>query len=192
MPGPALKLATIADLLSLPDDLRAELIEGQIVPKPEAGARHGRAQGAVARFVGGPFDTDDGHGGPGGWWILTETLVGFPPQCYRPDLAGWRRERLPDPAVQTPIVMIPDWCCEVLSPGPRNAARDRVQKRNDYARHGVKHYWLVDPDARVIEALELESGGAWRECGAWDEDAREARIPPFEMIALDLSRFFLP
>jgi Uma2 family endonuclease len=188
----ALKLATVADLLALADDVRAELIDGEIVPKAEASAKHAKAAGALRRFVGGPFDDDDGYGGPGGWWILPEILVSFPPQTYRPDLAGWRRERLPNPALVTPIEIIPDWCCEVVSPS--NPAHDRVRKRRDYARHGVRYYWLVDPEQRVVEALELEqgSGGVWRECGAWDDSATDACIPPFEGITLDLSRLFLP
>lgn len=188
----ALKLATLQDLLALGDDARVELVDGQLVPKAEANARHGKAQRAIGSAVGRPFDDDDGHGGPGGWWIISETLVSFPPRVYRPDLAGWRRERLPDPAAETPIVVAPDWCCEVLSPGPANARRDRVEKRSAYAHHGVKHYWLVDPEARVLEALELTAGGVWRECGAWDETTLDAHIPPFEAIGLDLSRLFLP
>lgn len=187
---PALKLSTVQDLLALDSDARVELVDGQLVPKPEANARHGKAQSTLARDVGGPFEDGFG-GGPGGWWILTETLVQLAHQVYRPDIAGWRRERLPDPAAHTPIQVVPDWVCEILSPGAANARRDRVHKREAYARAGVQHYWLVDPDARVLEALALDAG-SWRECGAWDEDAHAAHIPPFNAVALDIGRFFLP
>lgn len=187
---PALKLATLADLRALDAEARVELVDGQLVPKAEATARHGKAQRTVATAVGSPFDEGD-NGGPGGWWILTETLIQLGHNTYRPDLSGWRRERLPDPAAYTPIDVIPDWICEVVSPGATNVQRDRVHKRRAYARAGVRYYWLVDPEARVLEALELDGAG-WRECGAWDETAQDARIPPFEAIALDVSRFFFP
>jgi Uma2 family endonuclease len=147
------------------------------------------AQSSIATAIGSPFNYDGGGGGPGGWWILTETLVQFDPDTYRPDIAGWRRERLPDPGSHTVIPVIPDWCCEVVSRS--NASNDRVKKRRAYARAGVRHYWLVDPEARVLEALELDVG-QWRECGAWDDTAQDARIPPFEAVALDVGRFFFP
>ena len=74
--------------------------------------------------------------------------------------------------------MIPDWVCEVISPS--TAARDRVTKRALYARAGIAHYWLIDPDARVLEALALRDG-VWVEVGVYDERTT-ARIAPFEAI----------
>lgn len=88
----------------------------------------------------------------------------------RPDLAGWRRERLPRPGKTRPIVAVPDWVCEILSPS--TSARDRVTKRALYARTGVAHYWLIDP-------------------GVYD-DSSTARIAPFDAIELELGRLFLP
>jgi Uma2 family endonuclease len=76
----------------------------------------------------------------------------------------------------------------VLSPS--TAGRDRVAKRNLYARAGVPYYWLIDPDARVLEALTLRDG-AWLEVGAYD-DTSVARIAPFEAIELEVGRLFLP
>lgn len=106
----------------------------------------------------------------------------------RPDLAGWRRERLPRPGSKRPIEVVPDWVCEVLS--PTSAARDRVTKRALYARSGVAHCWLIDPDARVLEALALRDG-TWVEVGVYDDTAT-ARIAPFEAIELEVGRPFLP
>src|SRR5689334_15896424 len=98
MSEPAARLATYADLLKLPDDVRAEIVAGQILTSPAPLPKHSKAQGALRRFVGGPFDDDDGHGGPGGWWIFVEVDVAFGAHdVVRPDLAGWRRERLSDP-----------------------------------------------------------------------------------------------
>jgi Uma2 family endonuclease len=189
MAKPATKLATYSDLVACPEDMRAEVLAGEIVASPGPLPRHSKAQGAVRRFVGGPFDDDDGRGGPGGWWIFVEVDVALGKHdIVRPDLAGWRRDRLLKPGATRPIEIVPDWVCEVVSPS--TAARDRVTKRNLYARSGVAHYWLIDPEARVIEALALREG-SWFDVGVYDDTA-VARIPPFDAIELEIGRFFLP
>ena len=189
MSSPAPTTATYADLLALPSDVRAEVLGGSIVTAPAALPRHSHAQRSAGRFIGGPFHDDDGRGGPGGWWIFIEVDVALGPQdIVRPDLAGWRRERLPRPGAVRPIEVAPDWICEVLSPA--TAARDRVHKRNLYARSGVSHYWLIDPAARVLEALAANDG-RWMETGVYD-DTSVARIGPFEAIELEVGRLFLP
>jgi Uma2 family endonuclease len=185
---PARKLATYEDLLALPADARAEIVRGTIVVMPAPRPRHLKVQGALRRFVGGPYDDDDGYGGPGGWWIFGEVDVRFDRhETVRADLAGWRRARLPEPD-QRPIDVVPDWICEVLSAS--NVARDRVEKRALYAASGVEHYWIADPDARTLEALVLRDG-QWLETGAWTDGA-VVRIPPFDDVELDISRLFLP
>lgn len=189
MSDAAPRLATYDDLLRLPEDVRAEVIGGTIVTAPAPLPKHSRAQRSLARFIGGPFDDDDGRGGPGGWWIFVEVDVALGPHdIVRPDLAGWRRERLPLPGDQRPISVVPDWVCEVLSPS--TAARDRVHKRNLYAERGIPHYWMVDVDARALEAFQLEHG-RWVLIGSYADDARVA-IPPFEAIELEVGRLFLP
>lgn len=65
-----------------------------------------------------------------------------------------------------------------------------MHKRNLCARSGIPHYWLIDPAARVLEALNLRDG-AWLEAGVYD-DTSVARIPPFELIELEVGRSFLP
>ena len=183
------KHATYADLLALPEDVRAEVIAGEVVTAPAALPRHSKVQGAIRRFLGGPFDDDDGSGGPGGWWIFVEVDVALSEHdIVRPDLSGWRRERLPRPGKVRAIDVAPDWICEVLSPS--TAARDRVTKRALYAKSGVGHYWLVDPEARILEAFALRDG-IWVEAGVHDDSAA-ARIAPFEAIELELGKLFLP
>lgn len=183
------KLATYDDLLVLPDDVRAELIAGQVVTAPAPLPRHANAQGSLRSFVGKPFHDDDGFGGPGGWWIFAEVDVRLTRHdVVRPDLAGWRRERLLDPAMQRPIDVAPDWICEILS--PTSVTRDRVDKRRLYAEVGVPHYWIVDPEARTLEAHLLE-GGRWLLLGSYDDTA-SVHIPPFEAIELAVGRLFLP
>ena len=189
MTSPAQKLATYADLLAIPEDVHAELIGGQIVTMPSPLPRHSKTQRALSRFIGGPYDDDDGYGGPGGWWVFLEVDVQLGPHdTVRPDLSGWRRERLEAPGDVRPITVVPDWICEVLSPS--TIALDRVTKRNLYARSGVRHYWLIDPEARTLEALELRDG-FWTIAGSYDDTA-VARIPPFDGVELDIGRLFLP
>lgn len=186
---PARRRATYEDLLALPEDARAEIVNGEIVLLPSPLPEHGRAQGALWRFIGGPYDQDDGLGGPGGWWILLEVDVRLAAhETVRPDLAGWPRERLPAPWGQRPIELAPDWVCEVISPG--NAGHDRVTKRDSYARHGVGHYWIVDPLERTLEGMRLVEGG-WPLVGSF-QPGDIARIPPFEDVELDVGRLFPP
>lgn len=97
---PARKLATYEDLLALPEGTPAEISRGEIVTLPAPRPRHSKAQRALGHFVGGPFDDDDGAGGPGGWWIFVEVEIRFElHEVVRPDLSGWRRERLLVPDV---------------------------------------------------------------------------------------------
>lgn len=189
MASPKRQPATYADLLALPEDTRAEVLGGDVVLSPAPLPRHSQAQGSARRFIGGPFHDDDGRGGPGGWWIFVEVDVALGPHdIVRPDLAGWRRERLPQPGRVRLIEVVPDWVCEVLSPS--TAARDRITKRRLYAQAGIPYYWLIDPELRALEALALRDG-VWVEVGVF-EDTTTARIAPFEAIELEVGRLFLP
>ena len=186
---PARKLATYEDLLALPGDVKAEILDGVIITQHSPLPRHAKVQRALGNFIGSAFDDDDGFGGPGGWWILPEVDVRFAVhKIVRPDLAGWRRERLPDPWDTRPIDVRPDWVCEILSPS--NAAVDRVRKSRLYAEHEVPFYWMVDPAERTLEARRLVDG-SWLEVGTFD-DTSVARIAPFEAIELDVGRLFPP
>jgi Uma2 family endonuclease len=188
---PARTLATYDDLLALPEGERAEVIGGILTSPPAPLPRHARAQRALSRFIGGPYDDDDGRGGPGGYWILLEVDVRLSVHnVVRPDIAGWRRARLPRPWDERPIDVVPDWIAEVISPS--NAAQDRVRKRELYARSGVPFYWIIDPGQRTLEALRLDAPtGAWIEIGAYD-DLSIAGIPPFDAVLLEVGRLFPP
>ncbi|PCC72432.1 Endonuclease, Uma2 family (restriction endonuclease fold) [Nannocystis exedens] len=183
----ATKLATYADLVALPEDVKAEVLGGELITQPSPTFGHGRVQGGLSRYLGGPFDFDDG--GAGGWYIVTEVDVRFTAHdIVRPDVVGWRRQRLEGHQQRLPIDIIPDWVCEVLSPS--STKRDRLTKSQLYARHGVPHCRLVDPDARLLEAYALD-GGHWKNIGVYDETAHP-RIAPFEAVELPVGRLFLP
>lgn len=183
------RLATYSDLLALPEDVRAEVLGGEIVTEPSPLPKHSKAQRSLGGFIGRPFDDDHGHGGPGGWWIFIEVDVQLGPHdVVRPDLSGWRRERLPNPADTRPIDLAPDWVCEVLSPS--TAARDRKAKSELYAQSQVPYYWLVDVESRILEARTLHDG-QWLVAGTYAEDD-VARIAPFEEVELQVGRLFMP
>ncbi|MEM6787404.1 MAG: Uma2 family endonuclease [Myxococcota bacterium] len=189
---PASKRATYEDFAGLDESVRAEVLAGTITALPAPLPEHGRAQRALGRYIGGPFDDHDGRGGPGGWWILLEGDVRFEPHVVvRPDLAGWRRERLSSPWGMRPIDVVPDWICEIVSPS--NVGHDRVTKANAYLKYGVTHSWIVDPLARVLEAFERSEeadGTHWKRLGGWI--AGVARLAPFEAVALEVERVFPP
>jgi Uma2 family endonuclease len=185
--GVARKLATYEDLEALEEGARAEVLGGEIVTAPAPLPRHSKAQRALARFIGGPFDDDHGRGGPGGWWILLEVDIRLTPHdIVRPDLAGWRRERLPAPWDVRPIDVPPDWACEVVSPSTH--AFDRVHKRRLYAEADIATFWIVDPVERILEAYELREG-RWTEAGSYGA-SDTARVPPFGAIELEVGRLF--
>jgi Uma2 family endonuclease len=187
MADPLRKPAGWAELVAAPAGLEAEVIGGELWTHPRPRPEHGRAQGALTYGLFGAFDF--GRGGPGGWWLIPEVDVAFGPHdIVSPDLAGWRRERGSEFPRERPIRVHPDWVCEVLSPSTQR--RDRLQKAQLYLEGGVQCYWLVDTDARLLEAFEAQEG-RWVRLGAWgDEDV--ARVPPFGAVELTVGDLFLP
>jgi Uma2 family endonuclease len=177
--------ATYEDLERLPDHVVGELIDGELVVTPRPAAPHALATSAIGADLVGPFQK--GRGGPGGWWILDEPELHLGADVLVPDLAGWRRERLPSipdaPAFELP----PDWICEVVS--PRTARIDRTRKSAVYAAAGVEWMWLVDPLARTLEVLRLE-GGRWTQRGAHGGDGA-VRAEPFGEIELELGSWWV-
>jgi hypothetical protein len=100
----ALSLATADDLVRSPGGARMEVVRGALVEKAAPSGEHADAQSYVALLIKGPFQRRPGSGGPGGWWILTEVDVEFAThEVYRPDVAGWRRERIPDRPKGRPV-----------------------------------------------------------------------------------------
>jgi Uma2 family endonuclease len=178
---PRRRPATYDDLRKVPDHLVAEILDGELHVTPRPAPRHASTTYGVGGLLWGPFDR--GRGGPGGWRILYEPEVHLSPDVLVPDLAGWRRERLPALPEEAYFTLAPDWICEVLSPS--TASTDRVKKLSIYAREHVRHVWLLDPLARTVEVLRLENG-RWSivTTGA---DADTLRAEPFDAIDLDLS-----
>jgi len=181
MGHPAKRRATYDDLVAVPDHLVAEIVNGTLVTSPRPAARHTTASSILGGELGPPFHR--GRGGPGGWVILDEPELHLHDDVLVPDLAGWRRERMPEIPDTAAFTLAPDWICEVLSPS--TAALDRAEKMPIYARESVTHAWLVDPTAKTLEAYRLERE-RWLLLGAWRDDAT-ARIAPFDAIELELA-----
>lgn len=179
--GEAKRRANYEDLVAVADTLVAEILGGELVTHPRPGAPHANASSTLGWALTGPFRF--GKDGPGGWVILDEPELHLDADVLVPDIAAWRRERMPQVPDTAAFDLSPDWICEVLSLS--TVATDRADKMPIYARAGVAHAWLVDPTARTLEAYRLESG-AWRLVGTWRDDAR-ARIEPFAAIELELS-----
>lgn len=183
---PARKLPTLEDLDALPPGVKGEIIDGVLYTMPRPRARHQAIGLNVSSDLRNPFDK--GNGGPGGWWILPEPGIELPntPEIS-PDIAGWRRERMPELPDDEPIRLVPDWVCEILSPS--NRRHDLLVKKPYYAKVCVKHHWLVDREARALTAYRLE-GGFWVEIGVYG-DEREARIEPFAEVPLDVASWWV-
>jgi len=184
--APARKPPTIADLDALPAGIKGEIIEGVLYTMTRPRARHQRSAFAVGSRLHDPFDR--GRDGPGGWWIMVEPGIELPgtPELA-PDIAGWRRERLPELPVDTAIRVVPDWVCEVLSPTTRR--HDLLVKKPYYARIGVPFHWLVDSEARTVTAYRLETG-RWVDLGTWGDEI-DARIVPFDEVPIDVTALWV-
>jgi Uma2 family endonuclease len=183
---PARRHATYEDVRDASDLVVAELIEGDLYTRPRPAIPHARTTSALGQdlrsFDQPPGDPD----APGGWWIIDEPELHFGADVLVPDLAGWRRERLPALPDEPAFTLPPDWVCEVLS--TTTATLDRARKMPIYARNGVAHLWLIDPRTRTLEVYRLEherwivvssSGGS-----------TTVRAEPFAAVELDMRRWW--
>jgi Uma2 family endonuclease len=188
LPAENRRRSTYADLEAAPPNTVAELIRGTLYVMPRPALRHARVASGLGIELGGPFDR--GRGGPGGWHILDEPELHFPDptepgaiDAIVPDLAGWRRERVPVLPDAAFCSIAPDWICEVLSDSTEE--HDREEKMPVYAREGVRHAWLVDPVARTLEVYTLGAGGGFGEATVF-RGAEVVRAVPFDAIELEL------
>ncbi len=176
----AKKPATYEDLFSLPEHVVGEIAAGELHVSPRPAARHARAASKLGGSLDGPFDS--GRGGPGGWLLLDEPELHLGGDILVPDLAGWRRERMPTLPDVPFFTLAPDWVCEVLSPG--TATFDRKDKLPIYAREKVGQAWLVDPALELLEVYKLVDS-RWTLLPT-HSNADRVRAEPFDAIELEL------
>ncbi|MRG97992.1 Uma2 family endonuclease [Polyangium spumosum] len=176
------KPATYADLEALPPGVKGEIIEGVLYTQPRPRGGHARVSSSLGHDIFGPFDR--GIGGPGGWWILIEPGIELPnsPEVA-PDIAGWRRERLPEVPAEGPITVVPDWVCEILSPS--NRKYDLRIKFPFYAKVGVAYLWVVDPPERTVQVKKLINGH-FTDIAVFADDEL-LRAEPFDAVEIALA-----
>jgi len=169
MSDPARQKARYEDLVDLPEHMVGEILNGVLHASPRPSPAHARAYSALGYRLGGPFD--GGIDGPGGWWIMDEPELHFRDDILVPDLAAaW-------------FELAPDWVCEILSPS--TAQIDRGVKMQIYAREGVRHLWLVDPEVRTLEAYVLGDNDLWSLLSTIANDD-PVKLPPFDAISFPL------
>jgi Uma2 family endonuclease len=168
--------------LELPDNITGEIISGNLIASPRPGPKHANVSSSLNVKVGGPYHHGD-SGGPGGWLILFEPEIHINDDIVVPDFAGWKRERLSSPPDEPYFSVVPDWVCEILSPG--SVKIDRVVKQQLYLNWSVNHYWIIDPILKSVEVLE-RSGAHWVIKGIYSEN-NKMRAVPFDSIEIDLS-----
>ena len=178
--------ATYEDLCNLPPEKVGEILSGELIASPRPAGRHALATSNLSIDLGPFARKPGGPGGPGGWILLYEPELHFGDDVLVPDLAGWRRERMPTVRDELFFTLAPDWVCEVLSPSTRRI--DRVRKMPVYAAAQVPHLWLVDPLDKLLEVYRLE-GARWSLVGSHSESDR-VRAPPFEEVELQLDRLW--
>ncbi len=181
MASPVKRRATYDDLLQVPPHRVAEIVDGELHVSPRPASRHALASSALGSELGGPFQR--GRGGPGGWWIIDEPELHLGGDVVVPDLAGWRRERLPEFPDTAAFTVAPDWACEVVSPSTERL--DRSKKMPVYAREAVMRLWLVNPLARALEVYRLVEGRSL--LLVTHEGAVPVRAEPFDAVEIDLA-----
>src|SRR2546428_13236473 len=143
---------TYEDFCALPDDgLRYEIVDGMLFAEPSPRRAHQKAVGNLFAILHAWVRAHD----LGEVYVAPFDVILDPRTTVEPDLVFVVKDRLAIVA-ERGVEAAPDLLVEVLSPG--TARRDRVRKLNAYARHGVRHYWLVDPEAAKAEAFELVEG----------------------------------
>lgn len=182
---PNLDPAVVEGYRNAPASVVAEVIDGELSLMPRPRRRHDRAAGELHGELRGPFDR--GRDGPGGWVILDEPELhlGPKPDILIPDLAGWRRKRLPEGFFDESDerTLAPDWVCEVLS--PTTARVDRKQKLPIFHRELVGHAWLIDPALRTLEVYRRHELG-WLLVATFEGDDM-VRAEPFDAVELGLA-----
>jgi len=172
--------ATYQDLLEVPDSMVAEILGGELYGSPRPALQHSVVSLELGGQLWGPFRR--GRGGPGGWWLSFEPELHFGDDVLVPDLAGWRRSRLPSIPATAAISLAPDWICEVIAPSTERI--DRVRKLPIYARDRVEHAWLINPQTKTLEVFRrAEDGWILLFTHGGDESVQ---AEPFEAIAIEL------
>ena len=147
-------LIAVADLEAMPEDgNRYEVIEGELFVSCAPGLTHQQVSMNIAFFIRRYLESH-----PIGLVFATPGLIFTDLSGVIPDIVFFRHERSEAIVSGERLTSAPDLVVEILSPGPENIRRDRIAKRQLYARHGVAEYWMVDPSTQTLEVYRLQSG----------------------------------
>ncbi|MBL4636167.1 MAG: Uma2 family endonuclease [Kofleriaceae bacterium] len=177
----ARQLTLNQELANLPDNVVGEILNGELVVSPRPAALHALAASVLGSELGGPFHR--GKHGPGGWVILDEPELHLLDDVVVPDMASWRRERMPELPEVAAFTLAPDWVCEVLSPSTEGI--DRAIKMPLFAREKIAYVWLVGCLSQTIETYQSD-GSSYRLLHT-HHGSDAARLIPFDAIELDIA-----
>jgi Uma2 family endonuclease len=128
----------------LRDDIKAEFINGEVVMHSPVKKSHndcGQRLLTLLRTYVAKHDL--------GFVGYEKILIRLTRNDYEPDLCFFKKERADSFTPQQMFFPAPDFVVEILSDS--TAKTDRDTKFKDYAAHGVKEYWIIDP---VLQSLE--------------------------------------
>lgn len=178
--------ATYEDLLKVPDHLVAEIVDGELFTSPRPASPHAFATGNLYADLMQKFQR--GVDGPGGWWFLIEPELHLGRDIFVPDIAGWRRQRMPFIPNIVGFKIAPDWICETVS--PTTAKLDRYRKLPRYAKYEIGHAWIVDPLSSGVEVYRREDEH-WALISSHD-GSTPIRAEPFHESPINLGDIWLP
>jgi Uma2 family endonuclease len=173
------KRMTLKEWGDLPDDVYAELVDGVLVEDEMTTEVHDGLMMYLGAFFFG--------------WV--QPRGGFVYPSERKYGVARYTGRKPDVSVffagtkgitgSARVTMAPaDIAIEIVTPTPRDIRRDRVEKRRDYARVGIRWYWIVDPVLRTVEILELGPKGRYEHVR--DASTGKLRVPGCRGLVLDV------
>lgn len=184
MATPIYPLVTVDDLQSMPDDgNRYEVIGGELFMSRASGLTHQRTSGKLYRLFGNYLDTN-----PIGEVLATPGVVFSEIDGVIPDIVFFTNERAKLILSGERIIAAPDIIVEIVSPGSENQRRDRVIKKQLYAKFGVREYWIADPESMTIEIIAWSAGAeAQTVVFHADDEIKSAVLPEF---SFKVSRIF--
>lgn len=170
---------TLAQWTALDEDVEGELVDGVLEEEEMPSIPHELVVSFLIEVLRAWFVPR------GGFVLGSETKLGITAHRGRkPDVVVYAsKDRLP-PRRAAILRAAPDIVVEVVTPTPRDARRDRVRKKPDYAKLGVRQYWLVDPEIRSVEILARSKVGRFVEVLAESDGAH--KVPGMGGLTLDL------
>ena len=177
---------TVAEFLPLiAHEEQLELVDGVEERRAAPASDHGILQFRLGAMLHPYHRKAGGPGGPGGWWLMSEVDTLYPrtEEVFRHDAQGYRRDLHPQKPSGLPCSVVPEWVCEILSPG--SARIDWMKKQRTLHAHGVPHYWVIDPAAGLLTVLRHTPGGYLVALTAGPGDV--VRAEPFDGIEFSIS-----